>query len=125
MCSCPRTASRRFRSSRHLSRRFELDFVAICLPRSPDWEVFDAGTLGLELDTHELARAFGTLDDAVEFDARARTYTGHRVMTVRGHRVALVPLRMGTRAVGLLAAAGRPVEAGTLDALAGVTAIAI
>jgi len=46
-------------------------------------------------------------------------------MTVEGHRVALVPLRVGTKAVGLLAAAGRPVEAGTLDALAGVTAIAV
>src|SRR5439155_26356608 len=35
------------------------------------------------------------------------------------------PLRFGTRAVGLLAAAGRPVEPGTLDALAGVAAIAV
>ena len=108
-----------------VARRFELDFVAICLPRSPDWEVSDAGPLRLELDRHELTRAFAGLEDAVEFDAKARTYTGHRAMTVRGHRVALVPLRIGTRAVGLLAAAGRPVEAGTLDALAGVTAIAI
>jgi two-component system sensor histidine kinase KdpD len=39
--------------------------------------------------------------------------------------VRLVPLRVGARAVGLLAAAGRPVEPGTLDALAGVAAIAI
>jgi two-component system sensor histidine kinase KdpD len=37
----------------------------------------------------------------------------------------LVPLRFGTKAIGLLAAAGRPVEAGTLDALAGVVAIAV
>ena len=36
-----------------------------------------------------------------------------------------MPLRVGTRPIGLLAAAGRPVEAGTLDALAGVVAIAI
>jgi len=46
-------------------------------------------------------------------------------MTVDGHDVRIVPLRLGTRAIGLLAAAGRPVEPGTLDALAGVAAIAI
>ena len=46
-------------------------------------------------------------------------------MVAEGHEVRLVPLRFGTRAVGLLAAAGRPVEPGTLDALAGVAAIAI
>ena len=36
-----------------------------------------------------------------------------------------MPLRLGTKPIGLLAAAGRPVEPGTLDALAGVAAIAI
>jgi two-component system sensor histidine kinase KdpD len=39
--------------------------------------------------------------------------------------VRLVPLRFGTGAIGVLAAAGRPVEAAPLDALAGVVAIAI
>jgi two-component system sensor histidine kinase KdpD len=34
-------------------------------------------------------------------------------------------LRFGARAVGLLAVAGRPVEAGTLDALGGLAAIAV
>jgi len=36
-----------------------------------------------------------------------------------------VPVRFGTKAIGLLAAAGRPVEPGTLDTLAGVVAIAV
>jgi two-component system sensor histidine kinase KdpD len=36
-----------------------------------------------------------------------------------------VPLRVGTKPIGLLAAAGRPIEAGTLDTLGGVVAIAI
>ena len=36
-----------------------------------------------------------------------------------------MPLRVGTKPIGLLAAAGRPVEPGTLDALAAVIAIAI
>jgi two-component system sensor histidine kinase KdpD len=39
--------------------------------------------------------------------------------------IRLVPLRVGTRPIGLLAAAGRPIEAGTLDTLGGVVAIAI
>jgi two-component system sensor histidine kinase KdpD len=46
-------------------------------------------------------------------------------MTVNGDIVRLVPLRLGTKPIGVLAAAGRPVEAGTLDTLAGVVAIAI
>jgi two-component system sensor histidine kinase KdpD len=46
-------------------------------------------------------------------------------MTVEGHLIRLVPLRVGTKPIGVLAAAGRPVEAGTLDTLAGVVAIAI
>ena len=36
-----------------------------------------------------------------------------------------VPLRLGAKTVGLLAVAGRPIEPGTLDAIAGVAAIAI
>ena len=108
-----------------VSRRFELDFVAICLPRQSDWNVFDAGTLRLPLDHLELTRAFAGAEQAVEFDAKARTYTGHRTTSVGERIVSLVPLRVGTKAVGLLAATGRQVEAGTLDTLAGVTAIAI
>ena len=110
---------------RFVSRRFELDFAAICLPRSDDWEIFQAGSLALALDKHELSVTFEGAERSVEFDARARTYTGHRVMTLYGHAVRIVPLRLGTRAVGLLAAAGRPVDPGALDALAGLAAIAI
>ena len=46
-------------------------------------------------------------------------------MTVDEQVVRLVPLRVGTKPIGILAAAGREVEAGTLDTLAGVVAIAI
>jgi two-component system sensor histidine kinase KdpD len=68
---------------------------------------------------------FAAAQTTLEFDAHARTYAGHRTMTVEGRPVRLVPLRVGTKPVGLIAAAGRPVEAGTLDTLAGVVAIAI
>jgi len=111
--------------ARFVARRFALDFVAVCLPNAGAWDVYDAGSLGLRLDPVSLSNAFAGVDGTLEFDARARTYAGHRELTLDGQVVRLVPLRVGARAVGLLAAAGRPVEPGTLDALAGVAAIAI
>jgi two-component system, OmpR family, sensor histidine kinase KdpD len=111
--------------ARFISRRFDLDFAAICLPRGQDWDIFEAGPANVTLDKQQLSLVFAGAGAALEFDARARTYAGHRTTTFDGRLVRLVPLRFGTRPVGLLAAAGRPVEAGTLDALAGVAAIAI
>ena len=99
--------------------------MALCLPRSTEWDIYEAGTQSVTLDHHELSLAFGGAETALEFDARARTYAGHRTITSDGHNVRLVPVRFGTKAIGLLAAAGRPVEPGTLDALAGVVAIAV
>jgi len=46
-------------------------------------------------------------------------------MDISGRAVRLAPLRLGAKAVGLLAAAGRHVEPGALDALSGVAAIAV
>src|SRR5436190_12533476 len=111
--------------ARFIARRFALDFAAICLPRSSEWEIYEAGTLGIPLDRAQLGLALAGAEQSLEFDARARTYGGHRVIEIEGHSVRLVPLRLGTKAVGLLAAAGRPVEPGSLDALAGVAAIAV
>jgi len=110
--------------ARFVSRRFELDYVAICLPRSGDWDVFEAGA-SLALDRGQLSLAMAGAENALEFDARARTYGGHATMTIDDRVVRLVPLRLGTKPVGLLASAGRPVEPGALDAVAGVAAIAI
>ncbi len=107
-----------------VSRRFELEAVAICLPGDSDWEVSSAGP-PVELDRQALSSAFAAASAQIEFDAHARTYSGHGVMPVGGQMGRIVPLRVGTRAVGLLVAAGRPIEPGTLDALAGVVAIAI
>lgn len=111
--------------ARSIARRFDLEFVAIALPKGRGWDVFDAGAATLVLDSGELSAAFEAAQRSYEFDAYARTYAGHGTMNVAGRTVRLVPLRVGTRPVGLLAAAGRPVEAGTLDTLAGVVAIAI
>ncbi len=111
--------------ARSLARRFDLDFAAIALPRGDDWDIFEAGARSLTLDRKQLAAAYATAQTSLEFDAYARTYAGHREMTVDGRAVRLVPLRSGTRPIGLLAASGRPIEAGTLDTLGGVVAIAI
>jgi two-component system sensor histidine kinase KdpD len=111
--------------SRAIARRFDLESVAIALPRSSDWDVFEAGTVTIAIDKRQLATAFATAQTTLEFDAYARTYSGHRTIEVDGRTIRLVPLRVGTKPIGLLAAAGRPIEAGTLDTLGGVVAIAI
>jgi two-component system sensor histidine kinase KdpD len=67
-----------------------------------------------------LARARGT----VEYDARQRAYGGHvHIAGERGYSI--VPLRHGTKAVGFLATSSSTLDIGSLDALAGVVAIAI
>jgi two-component system sensor histidine kinase KdpD len=111
--------------ARAVVRRFDLEFAAVALPRDGQWELHPAGPLGLRLDQRELAAAFAAAQASLEFDAYSRTYAGHRVSVVDGREVRLVPLRVGTRPIGVLAAAGRPVDAGTLDALSGVVAIAV
>ena len=108
-----------------IARRFELDYVAICLPRSGDWDIAEAGSLMLMLDKGDLSSAMKAMETGLEFDVAGQTYAGNHVVTVDGHAVRLVPLRLGTRAVGLLATAGRVVDPGALDALGGVAAIAI
>lgn len=109
-----------------VSRRFDLEFIAIALPSTATgWEVSSAGTLTLALDPRDLSTAMAAAQTTLEFDARSRTYSGHREVTADDHVVRLVPLRVGTRPIGLLAASGRPVDAGTLDALGGVVALAI
>jgi two-component system sensor histidine kinase KdpD len=95
-----------------IARRFELDFVAICLPSGDDWLLFEAGPQRCALDRQELSAVFRRIGDGLE--------PGLASPAVR-----LAPLRLGARPIGLLAAAGREIEGTTLDAVAGLTAIAI
>jgi two-component system sensor histidine kinase KdpD len=111
--------------ARALARRFDLEFVALALPRDHKWDVFEGGARTLALDDRDLSAAFAAAQASLEFDAHAGTYAGHRTVTIEGLAVRLVPLRVGTKPTGILAAGGRPVEPGTLDTLAGVVAIAI
>lgn len=111
--------------ARAVARRFDLDYVAIALPESDGWSISAAGDSTVQLEQHQLTDAFDAAARTLEFDAYARTYAGHRSVRADGRLVRLVPLRAGTKPIGLLAASGRPVEPGTLDTLAGVVAISI
>lgn len=108
-----------------IARRFALEFAAICLPRSNAWDIWQAGAYRIAFHHPQLDSALGAAQESREFDARARSYTGHRTLESDGHTVRLIPLRSGTDAIGLLAVSGRVVEAGTADALAGFVGIAI
>jgi two-component system sensor histidine kinase KdpD len=111
--------------ARHMARRFGLDYVGICLPVPEGWRVHGSSD-SVRLERSELDTALAKARGALEFDAHTRSYGGHLLHALPdGLVVTLVPLRLGMRAVGLLAAAGRLVEPGTLDAIAGLTAIAI
>ena len=110
--------------ARHVARRFDLDRVAVCLPEDHGWRIVQGGDepLGLESGTLDaaLARARGTM----EFDARQRAYDGH-LRTGEHNDLIIIPLRHGTKPVGLLATASTALDIGTLDAVAGVVAIAV
>ncbi|MEQ1572638.1 MAG: ATP-binding protein [Vicinamibacterales bacterium] len=110
--------------ARHVARRFELSRVAICLPGDHGWRVCQGGTEEIRIDVHVLDTALAKARGTLEFDAYQRAYGGH--MRVGEHdEVSIVPLRQGTKAVGLLVAASPALDIGALDAVAGVVAIAI
>lgn len=108
--------------ARYVARRFELTAVAVCLPTATGWKLHQGGESPIEPAASELDAAFARLQGPLGYDARARAYGGHVVVT---GQIRLVPLRLGTRPVGLLATPISPLEVGTLDALGGVVAIAI
>jgi len=99
--------------ARHIARRFELDYAAIYLPTIGRFDRVEAGPLRLEGDI-----ASSELEGAMNAD----TTTTVDVATTT---VALTPLRVGTRAIGLLATTGSAIDAATRATLASVAAIAI
>ena len=111
--------------ARAIGRRFALEYVAIALPGSEGWTIATAGDGFVQLEPQQLTGAYEAAATSLEFDAYERTYAGHRSVDADGRIVRLVPLRVGTKPIGLLATSGRPVEPGTLDTLAGVVAISI
>ena len=112
--------------ARHVARRFELDVFGVCMPApTGGWEVHHGGADAPDIPADELDRAFAAASGAIEFDARARAYGGHAEMPAAGGALTLVPIRIGTRAIGMLATTGRLLEPGTRDAVAGIVAIAV
>ena len=110
--------------ARHIARRFELTRVAICLPDHNGWRVHQGGSEEVTIDSGVLDTALARARGTLEFDAHRRAYGGHARVGAN-NEVSLVPLRQGTKAVGLLAAASPALDIGALDAVGGVVAIAI
>lgn len=110
--------------ARQVARRFELARVAVCLPGDHGWQISQGGAEELVLDVNTLNTALARARGTREFDARQRAHGGHFRVGER-HDDVVVPLRHGTKAVGLLAVASSTLDIGTLDAVAGVVAIAV
>ena len=103
----------------HIARRFGVGRVIIGLPTPSGWTLATSGGESAEsvaIEWKALERVLG----APPLEATPRSIERND-----GTHVALVPLRVGVRLIGLLALEGRPIDAGTRDAIAGVTAIAI
>jgi K+-sensing histidine kinase KdpD len=112
--------------ARHISNRFHLDYVSICLPAATDFERFEAGVLARRdsVMPDALHRMLADAERAIESDDRISAER-HLVRSGATDLVRLVPLRLGTRALGVLAIVGRAIEPGTLDTLGSIVAIAI
>lgn len=110
--------------ARYVARRFDLPKVAICLPIESGWQIHQGGGEDIGIDTDTLNTALAKARGTVEYDARQRAYGGHAQAGAR-NEIAIVPLRHGTKAVGMLVAESPDLDIGTLDAVAGVVAIAI
>ena len=110
--------------ARHVARRFELPRIAICLPGEHGWRIAQGGSEEVDIDVGTLNATLARARGVLEYDADRRAYGGYtRIGENDG--IWIVPLRHGTKAVGLLVAASPMLDIGALDAVAGVVAIAI
>lgn len=108
----------------YIASRFELEGVAVCVASGDGWDVHRPGARDLSVEPTRLDAA---LDAAIRSgDAgRASSAADHTLIEGSNGGVWLVPLRLGAKPMGLLVLQGKHIEAGTRDAIAGVTAIAI
>ena len=111
--------------ARHVARRFDLEAVAICLPRHGGWSIDQGGARDVQPSDADLNETLARQRGGLEYDARQRTYGGVVQLRQEDSTVTLVPVRLGSRAVGLLATDTDSLPLGTLDAVGGVVAIAI
>jgi two-component system sensor histidine kinase KdpD len=108
-----------------IARRFELDHVAICLPNGAEWSIFESGDATRSLDGAELSAAFAAVDAHDASERVSSRKHAREPLPIGTQDVRAVPLRFGTKPIGLLAVVGRPVESATLDAVAGLAALAL
>jgi len=106
-----------------IARRFDLEFAAIGLPGENDWTLAGGGSLDIELTDVELTRVLRLMNE--DSSAAGESANGAQRVTFDAQSVTFVPLRLGTRIIGLLAVAGRLPASGALDTLGGVVAIAV
>src|SRR3954468_24394989 len=95
-----------------IASRFDLDSVAICMPQGGGWTIAAAGPRPLTLDPRELSAIFHHPAPPPPAAAGAP-------------ELSIVAIRLAEGPIGLLAAAGRSIERETLDAIAGLAALAI
>jgi two-component system, OmpR family, sensor histidine kinase KdpD len=110
--------------AQHVARRFELTGVAICLPVDDGWAIHQGTNADVCVGSDVLNTALARARGIVEFDGR-QADDAHMRVGDGADGVAIVPLRHGTQAVGLLAARAPSLDLGALDAVAAVVAIAI
>ena len=110
----------------HVARRFELETAVICIPRPHGgWHRYPPAA-PVAVEDADLDTAFASARGVLEFDARSRAYGGQLTRELpSGASLSIAPVRLGMRVSGLLVVAGRHLEPGTLDAVAGIVAIAI
>ncbi len=112
--------------ARHITRRFELPSAAIFLRPGDRWLAHQGSETLLVIGDPQLDFALARAGQTLEFDARERAYGGQAVIEAAGGTsCTLVPLRLGPKPIGLLAAPAGALNAGTLDAIAGLVAIAV
>jgi two-component system sensor histidine kinase KdpD len=112
--------------ARHIARRFELNKIAIYLPGDHGWRAYQGAEEAIVVDERQLETTMASARGTLEFDAYQRAYGGHSsIAGANGEAISIVPLRHGMRTIGVLAAAAPALDVGTLDAVAGVAAIAI
>jgi two-component system sensor histidine kinase KdpD len=86
--------------------------------------VHEGGTAPAAPREADLDHALASARGALEFDAGTRSYAGHRTGRADDAAVAIVPVRLGAVPIGLLAVTDGVLDPGTIDAIAGIVAIA-
>jgi two-component system, OmpR family, sensor histidine kinase KdpD len=112
--------------TRHVARRFELSRVAICLPAADDgWHMYQGGRDQIQIAENVMNTVLAQARQAQDLGFHAWTDRGNVCVGTGDDGVSIVPLRHGAKAIGLLAVGAPGLHAGTMDAIAGVVAIAI